>query len=92
MRRFGHQKKLTLKQGIGLSILKINNIMGRKLNLVGNLHNQTKRDCLARMNDDKVNCMIKARKFDFDFWEGLHFRFDLIFCLCTFSKTDLGLA
>ena len=44
--------------------------MGKKLNLVGNLHNQTKRDCLARMNDDKVNCMIKARKFDFDFWDG----------------------
>ena len=22
------------------------------------------------MNDDKVNCMIKARKFDFDFWDG----------------------
>tara|TARA_B110000261_G_C13007335_1_gene326707 strand:+ start:294 stop:1001 length:708 start_codon:yes stop_codon:yes gene_type:complete len=59
-----------LKLRIGLSILKINNFMGKKLNLVGNLHNQTKRDCLARMNDDKVNCMIKAREFDFDFWDG----------------------
>jgi hypothetical protein len=37
---------------------------------ISSLHKSTSRDCLGRMNDDKVNCMIKARKFEKDFWDG----------------------
>ncbi len=44
--------------------------MGRLLNLVTDLHKRTKRDHLARMLDDKVNCMKKAREYGFDYWDG----------------------
>jgi len=44
--------------------------MGRLLNLVTPLHQQTKRDYLARMNDDKVACMLKAKEYGFDYWDG----------------------
>jgi len=40
------------------------------LDLVQKLHNSTKRDYLARMLDDKVHCMQKAREFEFDYWDG----------------------
>jgi SAM-dependent methyltransferase len=40
------------------------------LNIVTPLHKATKRDYLARMADDKVQCMIKAREFEFDYWDG----------------------
>ena len=42
----------------------------REKNFISNLHKSTRRDCLGRMNDDKVNCMIKARKFEKEFWDG----------------------
>lgn len=35
--------------------------MGRLLNIVTPVHRSSKRDCLARMVDDKVNCMLKAK-------------------------------
>ena len=44
--------------------------MGRLLNIVTPLHKMTKRDYLARMNDDKVHCMIKAKDYEFDYWDG----------------------
>jgi SAM-dependent methyltransferase len=44
--------------------------MGRLLNLVTPLHQQTKRDYLARMNDDKVACMLKAKEYGVDYWDG----------------------
>jgi SAM-dependent methyltransferase len=44
--------------------------MGQLLNLVTPLHVSTKRDCLARMVDDKVPCMVKAREFEADYWDG----------------------
>ncbi len=34
--------------------------MGRLLEIVTPLHKMTKRDYLARMVDDKVNCMLRA--------------------------------
>lgn len=30
----------------------------------------TKRDYLARMVDDKVHCMLKAKEYEFDYWDG----------------------
>lgn len=44
--------------------------MGRLLNIVTPLHTMTKRDYLARMVDDKIHCMIKAKEYEFDYWDG----------------------
>lgn len=44
--------------------------MGRLQNFVTPLHQKTKRDCLARMVDDKVSCMMKAKEYEFDYWDG----------------------
>ena len=44
--------------------------MGQLLNLATPLHKKTKRDYLARMVDDKVHCMIKAKEYEFDYWDG----------------------
>ncbi len=46
------------------------NFMGRLLNIVTPLHKATKRDYLARMMDDKVHCMMKAKEYEFDYWDG----------------------
>src|ERR1700761_4777673 len=39
-------------------------------NFVTSLHSSTKRNYLARMVDDKVNCMLKAKEYEFDYWDG----------------------
>ena len=44
--------------------------MGRLLEIVTPLHRSTQRDYLARMNDDKVACMLKAKEYEFDYWDG----------------------
>jgi len=44
--------------------------MGRLLNIVTPLHKATKREYLARMVDEKVKCMIKAKEYDADYWDG----------------------
>src|SRR3954465_1023040 len=44
--------------------------MGRLLEIVTPLHKATKRDVLARMNDDKVQCMVKAKEYEEDYWDG----------------------
>src|SRR6266567_1504064 len=44
--------------------------MGRLLNLVTPLHRATKRDYVARMMDEKVHCMLKAKEYEQDYWDG----------------------
>jgi SAM-dependent methyltransferase len=44
--------------------------MGRLLNIVTPLHKATARKYLDRMIDDKVTCMIKAKEYEFDYWDG----------------------
>jgi cyclopropane fatty-acyl-phospholipid synthase-like methyltransferase len=44
--------------------------MGRLLNIVTPLHKATKREYLARMVDDKVQCMLKAKQYGADYWDG----------------------
>jgi SAM-dependent methyltransferase len=39
-------------------------------NFVTPLHQSTKRDYLARMVDDKVHCMLKAKEYEQDYWDG----------------------
>ena len=44
--------------------------MGHLLNIVTPLHRSTKRDYLARMVDEKVHCMLKAKEYELDYWDG----------------------
>lgn len=44
--------------------------MSQLRNFVTSLHQSTKRDVLARMVDDKVNCMLKAKEYEQDYWDG----------------------
>ena len=44
--------------------------MGRLLNIVTPLHQATRRDYLARMVDEKVVCMLKAKEYEADYWDG----------------------
>jgi len=44
--------------------------MGRLVEFVTPLHRSTKRDYLARMLDDKVNCMLRAKEYEADYWDG----------------------
>lgn len=44
--------------------------MGRLLNLITPLHKRTQRNYIGRMMDEKVQCMLKAREYEFDYWDG----------------------
>lgn len=44
--------------------------MSQPVNFVTPLHKRTSRDYLARMKDEKVHCMEKAREYEFDYWDG----------------------
>ncbi|MBI5882658.1 MAG: class I SAM-dependent methyltransferase [Elusimicrobia bacterium] len=44
--------------------------MKRLLDFVTPLHKRTTRDYLGRMNDGKIDCMRKAREYEFDYWDG----------------------
>ena len=44
--------------------------MRKLLNIVTPLHQATARDYLARMNDNKVHCMLKAKEYETDYWDG----------------------
>lgn len=44
--------------------------MSELMNVVTPLHTATKRDYLARMVDDKVHCMLKAKEYEQDYWDG----------------------
>ncbi len=44
--------------------------MGKLLNLFTPLHKSTAREYLPRMVDRKVECMLKAKEYEFDYWDG----------------------
>jgi SAM-dependent methyltransferase len=44
--------------------------MGQLRNFVTPLHQSTKRDYLARMTDDKVQCMKIAKQYGEEYWDG----------------------
>ena len=44
--------------------------MGNLLNIVTPLHKMTKRDYVGRMMDEKVHCMMKAKEYESDYWDG----------------------
>jgi ubiquinone/menaquinone biosynthesis C-methylase UbiE len=45
-------------------------MMGILKNFVTPLHQSTVRDYLSRMVDDKVDCMLKAKQYEQDYWDG----------------------
>lgn len=44
--------------------------MNRRLDLVTPLHTRTRREYLPRMQDDKVEAMRVAKRFEADYWDG----------------------
>jgi len=44
--------------------------MGKLLNVVTPLHQMTARKYIDRMIDDKVHCMLKAKGYEYDYWDG----------------------
>jgi SAM-dependent methyltransferase len=40
------------------------------MNLITPLHKRAKREYLPRMVDDKVHCMLKAKEYEYDYWDG----------------------
>ncbi|OEU66060.1 MAG: SAM-dependent methyltransferase [Desulfovibrio sp. S3730MH75] len=44
--------------------------MEKLLNLITPLHKSTSREYLPRMMDAKVECMLKAKEYEFDYWDG----------------------
>ncbi|MBF0465716.1 MAG: class I SAM-dependent methyltransferase [Nitrospirae bacterium] len=44
--------------------------MGKLLNIVTPLHKATKRDYIGRMCNEKVHCMLVAKRYDADYWDG----------------------
>ena len=44
--------------------------MGKLVNYVTPLHQATSRAYIDRMVDDKVRCMLKAKEYEIDYWDG----------------------
>jgi len=44
--------------------------MGKLLNIVTPLHKMTARKYIDRMVDEKVHCMLKAKEYEADYWDG----------------------
>ena len=44
--------------------------MGDLVNFVTPLHQETKRVYLERMVDEKVRCMLKAKEYEEEYWDG----------------------
>jgi len=44
--------------------------MGKLLNIVTPLHQSTTRSYIDRMVDEKVHCMLKAKEYEADYWDG----------------------
>ena len=44
--------------------------MGELVQFVTPLHQATSRAYIDRMVDDKVHCMLKAKEYETDYWDG----------------------
>ncbi len=44
--------------------------MSKLKNYIASLHQSSKRDYLSRMNDNKIECMIEAKKYGINYWDG----------------------
>src|SRR6201993_3922957 len=67
---FRPPSRSTARAFIRQSAADTRNPMGRLLNIVTPLHRMTKRDYVGRMQDEKVHCMMKAKEYEADYWDG----------------------
>lgn len=44
--------------------------MGKLVQYVTSLHQATSRSYIDRMVDNKVHCMLKAKEYEYDYWDG----------------------
>lgn len=44
--------------------------MGKLVNFVTPLHKRASRNYIDRMINDKVKCMLKAKEYEYDYWDG----------------------
>lgn len=44
--------------------------MGKLINIFTKLHTRTQRKYIDRMIDEKIQCMGKAKEYEFDYWDG----------------------
>merc|ERR1712224_297142 len=44
--------------------------MGKLINFITNIHNKTKRNYIERMVNEKVKCMLKAKEYEYEYWDG----------------------
>ena len=44
--------------------------MGKLVNFVTALHSSTKRNYIQRMMNEKSKCMIEAKKYEKNYWDG----------------------
>ncbi len=44
--------------------------MGNLVEVFTPLHKKTQRKYIDRMIDDKVHCMLKAKEYEADYWDG----------------------
>src|SRR3989338_5613018 len=44
--------------------------MGQLRNFIAHLHQSTSRNYIERMVNNKVPCMLKAKEYEFDYWDG----------------------
>jgi len=44
--------------------------MGRLVDVMSPLHRRTSRSYIERMVDDKVACALKAKEYEYDYWDG----------------------
>ena len=44
--------------------------MGNLVNYVTSLHQATERKYIDLMVDDKISCMLKAKEYEGDYWDG----------------------
>ena len=44
--------------------------MNKELSIIRKIHNSTKRNYLQRMLNSKVSCMIEAKKYEKNYWDG----------------------
>jgi ubiquinone/menaquinone biosynthesis C-methylase UbiE len=44
--------------------------MGKLMKFFTPLHKRTERSYIDRMVDDKVHCMLKAKEYEFEYWDG----------------------
>ena len=63
-------EKIFLLKKKSLDIENLKNNIGKLKNYVTFNHKKTSRNYLERINNNKVECMLVSKKYDYDYWDG----------------------